>query len=606
MNKEYGFKINKLIMIGKSKKDASLEFGRGLNVISGASDTGKTFIFQSLDYVFGGKNKPKEIEEAKGYDEVYVEIKNLKGETYTIRRNLTDGKMDLYECEYKNKDTILPISIKAKHDKLDKNNISTFLLNLCNCNYKNIIKNKNGETQSFSFRDFLRVSMLGEEKIIAEKSIVLGSAGLVKQTSNKNAFKTIITSLEDKGVQTKDEKKLTNLKIDAQIEMLDKFITNYNEELKKILVSEVTVDEINNLIKNIEKILKSKKEKFKKADEKKQSLIKENSVKENEINYNNELIKKFTLLKENYLSDLKRIEFIDDANYYINQLENVKCPICYSDMEDIKIDINKVNECLHAEKYKLKKKINDIDETIIIIRSKNTKLNKDKKDITKEIDILNNEMNLELKPLMDLKVSELEELLNKRDRINKKEFIEGNLEEAKKLRESLNKDRESDNNVDIKINNISDTNMEDLSSEVSTLLDKWKLFDNPNVKFDLQTYDLIINEKKKSSFGKGYRAIINSAFAIAIMKYSVARELPHPKVIILDSPLITFKEKDNEEEKISDIVKTSFYKYLSENFNQEQIIVLENADPNKDICKNITYHHFTKNNSYGRYGFFPI
>lgn len=79
MNKEYGFKINKLIMVGKGKKDASLEFGSGLNVISGPSDTGKTFIFQSLDYVFGGRNKPKEIEEAKGYEEVYVEIEGLKG-----------------------------------------------------------------------------------------------------------------------------------------------------------------------------------------------------------------------------------------------------------------------------------------------------------------------------------------------------------------------------------------------------------------------------------------------------------------------------------------------------------------------------------------------
>lgn len=114
--------------------------------------------------------------------------------------------MYLYKCEYSSKAIIEPIKIIEKHDKSNKNNISTFLLDLCDCNYKSIIKNKKGEMQSFSFRDFLRVSMLGEEKIIAEKSIVLGSAGPTAQTSNKNAFKTIITALEDKGVQTKDEK----------------------------------------------------------------------------------------------------------------------------------------------------------------------------------------------------------------------------------------------------------------------------------------------------------------------------------------------------------------------------------------------------------------
>ena len=90
------------------------------------------------------------------------------------------------------------------------------------------------------------------------------------------------------------------------------------------------------------------------------------------------------------------------------------------------------------------------------------------------------------------------------------------------------------------------------------------------------------------------------------MKYNITRGLPHPKIIILDSPLITFKEKDSAEEAISDIVKTSFYEYLSENFKQEQIIVLENADPSEELYGNIVYHHFTKNISYGRYGFFPL
>ena len=68
MNKLYGFKINKIIMIGPNKEDAFLDFNVGLNVISGASDTGKTFIFQVIDYMLGGGKTPKQIEEAKGYD----------------------------------------------------------------------------------------------------------------------------------------------------------------------------------------------------------------------------------------------------------------------------------------------------------------------------------------------------------------------------------------------------------------------------------------------------------------------------------------------------------------------------------------------------------
>lgn len=608
--KDYGFRINKLIVVGKNKEDAYLEFKKGLNVISGASDTGKTFIFQVLDYIFGG-DKPKEIEEAKGYEEVYIEIMGLKKEIYTVRRNITDGKMYLYEAEYDNKNLVKPTKLKNKHSKSNKNNISTFLLDLCDCTYKNIIKNKSGNTQSFSFRDFLRISMLEEEKIIAEKSIVFsGSTGVVGKTSNKNAFKTIITGLQDKGIKTKDEKISDNLKINAQIEILDNIITDYREDLKDISSSEVDIQEVDiqdieELIINIENVLNLERENLKKTDEKRQSLIRESSQKENEINYNNELIRKFELLKENYLSDLKRVEFIDDANYYINQLENVKCPVCYSNMKDIKIDIDTINKGLCAEKYKLKKKINDINKTIILIEEKNDELNKIKEVVIKEVNELTDEMNLKLSPIIDLKINELKELLDKKDEINKKEFIERELKKSKSLREKLSKNKESTNDK-VEINNISNDDMKELSNEISVLLDKWKLFDKPSVEFNLETYDLIINNKKKSSFGKGYRAIINSAFAIAIMKYNIMKGLSHPKVIILDSPLITFKERDCGEEVISDIVRNSFYEYLSKNFKKEQIIILENAEPNKELCDNIVYYHFTKNNSYGRYGFFPI
>ncbi len=608
MIKKYGFKINKIIMFGLNKKEVYLEFDLGLNVISGASDTGKTFIFQALDYMFGGNIKPKEIEEAQGYDEIYLEIEDFEENIYTLKRNITDGKMFLYQCRYELKDTVATINIKEEHNKFDEKNISTFLLNLCGSKYKNVVKNLDGKTKSFSYRDFVRITALNEEKIISEKSIVLGSAGKVVYTSNKNAFKTIITGLEDKGLSSKDEKKINNIKIDAQIDMVDKLIKSYNEELKNLLNYnfEKDVNKIEILIKDIEKVVNSKKENLKEADERRQSLIRKSSEYYNKIAYNNELIKKFSLLKKNYLSDLKRIEFIDDANYYINQLDDVKCPICYSNIEEVSIDIESISEGVHVEKNKLKKKVIDIDEAIIELEVKKTKFIEANENIIEEVDKLTNKMNLELRPLIDLKVDKLRDLLNKRDEINKIDFIESKLIEIKELRDKLFENKKSVNNVKVEVKKINDTTIRDLSSEVSRLLNEWKLFDNPNVSFDLKSYDLIINNKKKSSFGKGYRAIINSAFAIAIMRYNISRGLPHPKVIILDSPLITFKDKDSGKENISDVVKTLFYNYLAKNFKNQQIIVLENADPDKDLCSNIKYYHFTKNRDYGRYGFFPI
>ncbi|HRS66857.1 MAG TPA: AAA family ATPase [Spirochaetia bacterium] len=46
------FYINKLIVKGANKKDAVAEFDRGLTIISGPSNTGKTTILRCIDYIW--------------------------------------------------------------------------------------------------------------------------------------------------------------------------------------------------------------------------------------------------------------------------------------------------------------------------------------------------------------------------------------------------------------------------------------------------------------------------------------------------------------------------------------------------------------------------
>lgn len=595
-------------MIGPNKEDAFLEFSLGLNVISGASDTGKTFIFQAIDYMLGGGKTPKQIEEAKGYDSLFIEIEDYKCNIYTLRRDLVDGKMYKYSCAYKFKDKAVSLNIIEEHSKDSIDNISSFLLDLCNSKYKWVVKNQKGVKRSFTYRDFARISLVGEEKIISEKSIVLGNNGF-QQTSNKNAFKTIITGLEDMCDEVSDEeKKMNNVKIEAKIEVLDNLISNYIQELqeKNNINKNDCVSNIEELIQEIRNNIDSKQSKLEEYDIKRQTLLKEIIDKDNSIQYNSEVIKKFKLLKDNYLSDLKRLEFIDDANYYINQLDDVKCPICSSEMKIEEIDIYTISESILAEKNKLNKKITELNEVILEIENKNMEIIKVKDEIKLEVDKLTQEINLKLKPIIDLKVNELAEILEKREEINRVKFIEDKLEEAKKLKNDLSSKKVNVNNVKAELNKINDENSKDLCLEVSNLLDEWNLFKSPQVSFDLKTYDLEINGKKKASFGKGYRAIINSALSLAIMKYNILRGLPHPKIVIIDSPLITFKEKDSGEEKISEVVKSSFYEYLAENFKKQQVIVLENADPQKELLDKINYYHFTKNKNNGRYGFFPV
>ena len=49
--------LKKLVLSGVDKKDAVLKFTEGLNVISGDSDTGKTYAFQCINYMLGAEDR---------------------------------------------------------------------------------------------------------------------------------------------------------------------------------------------------------------------------------------------------------------------------------------------------------------------------------------------------------------------------------------------------------------------------------------------------------------------------------------------------------------------------------------------------------------------
>jgi len=66
------FQIQYLTLRGKNIEDATVNFGPSLNVISGPSDTGKTFIGECIDFAFGAATIPSNIPEAQPYELVIL------------------------------------------------------------------------------------------------------------------------------------------------------------------------------------------------------------------------------------------------------------------------------------------------------------------------------------------------------------------------------------------------------------------------------------------------------------------------------------------------------------------------------------------------------
>ncbi len=147
----------------------------------------------------------------------------------------------------------------------------------------------------------------------------------------------------------------------------------------------------------------------------------------------------------------------------------------------------------------------------------------------------------------------------------------------------------------------------DLCKEIEAILKAWKYPNLGTVVFDTDAADLVIDEQERTNKGKGYRAITYAAFAIGLMRYCRKKNIPHPGIVILDTPVNPFKDPDTgiDAEKVTDVVKEAFYDNLAADDSGDQIIIMENEELPSRLKSTINYLHFSKHPTIGRYGFFP-
>ena len=86
---------------------------------------------------------------------------------------------------------------------------------------------------------------------------------------------------------------------------------------------------------------------------------------------------------------------------------------------------------------------------------------------------------------------------------------------------------------------------------VEKILNEWHFPDATDVYFDEGKRDVVIGGRLRGSRGAGLCAITYSAFTIALFEFCRSRNMPHPGFVILDSPLIAYKEPKADDEGIS-------------------------------------------------------
>src|SRR5947209_6842385 len=88
--------LRELRLSGLSKPPAIMTFVPGANIIAGASDTGKSYLFRCIDFVLGGEEMGKKVDEDEGYSTLQLQFENESGKPLTLSRQLSGGDITVH------------------------------------------------------------------------------------------------------------------------------------------------------------------------------------------------------------------------------------------------------------------------------------------------------------------------------------------------------------------------------------------------------------------------------------------------------------------------------------------------------------------------------
>ncbi len=602
-----GFILRRLALSGPGRDTASVEFERGLNVVSGPSDTGKTFIAQCIDFMLGGSRPPKRIPEVEGYDTVLLDIEAVDGERLSLRRSLSGGAFELTRAG----ETVI---LKEAHEAGNDETVSHLLLSMTGLVGKKVRTNVRGATRTLSFRDVARLAIVGEEEVIAERSPVL-SGQHISKTVESSVFRLLLTGSDDSSLVEQDEPKVARSKQQGKKELLEEFLAKSEQEIAEATKEEVSEDALaqslhaaETAVQDASTALSAERESASALEQERKTAWSSLRQVQSRAAVAEELQRRFELLQEQYESDLRRLEAIGEAGVRLAQMTEERCPVCGAVAEHHDAEHRgahaqpaDVAAACSAERQKIEVLLRDLAVTLDNNRGELSRLEVEAATHRGQLKAAQERLREELQPRLSALVAGVREAEQRRahlarltDLLRRRKELATLLAEAEKPIPKATKLPSASVGAD---------EAEEFSKAAEELLRAWNFPHLDRVTFSEDDQDLVISGRKRSSHGKGVRALTHAAFSLALLRYCIEHDRPHPGFVVIDSPLVVYREPDTSEGGEEYHVKDTFYRGVASAFASNQIIVLENEEPPADLdgAHVVTF----TGASHGRSGFLP-
>jgi hypothetical protein len=602
--------LREVRLTGSLKKNASIHFVPGGNVIAGVSDTGKSYILRCIDFVLGAEEMTKKIDEAIGYEFVYVEFTSSdKTKTITFKRHLNGGDVSAFDASIDNVTGTGQIVLWKRQGKSHAPDITSVFFPFAGIQEARLLASASkGTINRLTIRTLLAAFLVDENSIIAERSPIYSDTGF-DNPSRKRMLSYLLTGNDDSGLITAAKSKSAQADARAKIALIEELLVPVEKRLNqgqpfKEGEHDFTIERADEAIGRLSNSLSEDRQERSRLQVERGEALNAIQSAEGQILAIGELLTRYGLLNSQYESDLRRLDFVAEGSYFFEQLQEARCPLCGQPMDEEHIGhvtgrarANAVYSSAKAEAAKINGLKKDLGAAIASLESRQTARENEMGAARRVLDDVDRRIDRDLAPALLATKRQLDQLIQRRLEL---QTIKADTEQAEALRHIRSGLETSTGKRSPAPKTAFDTfAVGKFCLEIETLLREWAWKGGGRVTFDEKSCDIIIDGKHRQSHGKGIRAILHAAFIIGLLRYCDKNSKPHPGFVMLDSPLTTFKQKRDQphvdaptESRIDPGIEAAFWASIAATPTSLQIIVFDNKEPPTNIASKLSYAWF--------------
>lgn len=618
--------LRKLLFSGKGIEDSWVSFNSGLNIIYGGSNAGKSFTLRAIDFMLGA-DKLRLPKQGEKYDTVFLWLDLPDGQSITLQRATSGGSFKLYNSHLSpfealtQSGEVLAPNQKGRKGTSKNDSLSEYFLRQIEIPPAHLVRNETGAKAQFSIRLFSHYVLVGEDEMIGERSPIQIPDQRMSSL-DKSLFRFLLTGKDDSSIiEVPNGERLTAAR-DGKIEILTEMLSTIETEIPSGAIEFDLISQLEKISQTVSSIQEEVYEKQQRLDKiilDRRNLLDKKNANQFKLSELKAMLNRFIELKSVYESDIDRLAALEEGGFLLQRFGDVPCALCGADIihqhkHNSLDEIELQRRAADAEIFKIKINLTDLKITMTSLEAEMLGCTNQSILFDAEVEDFDREIK-ELRPQEnDKRISYEQAVQIKNDTTNKLNLFKQKSSYENKIQElqSLKIGKQRAEGIAI---NISTSAAYDFSQTVKSVLKEWHYPDMGEVHFDPKTQDIVVNGRERTDNGKGIRAILHSAFKVAVLIYCREKGLPHPGFIVLDSPLLTYRgplqfEKhgqlaEDEERFKQTTLNQHFYTHLASLASLGQIIVLENQDPPPEIQKIANVIMFSGEKGSGRQGFFP-